>query len=60
MKLIIGLGIPGEKYKHNRHNIGFLAVDYLIEEFAARKINSSFKGELFKSSECFFLNQQHI
>jgi PTH1 family peptidyl-tRNA hydrolase len=55
MKLIIGLGNPGEKYKHNRHNIGFLAVDYLIEEFAARKINSSFKGELFKSSECFFL-----
>ncbi|GAB6073748.1 aminoacyl-tRNA hydrolase [Nautilia lithotrophica] len=55
MKLIIGLGNPGDKYKYNRHNIGFLAVDYLIEEFSARKISTSFKGELFKSSNYLFL-----
>ncbi|WP_456480138.1 aminoacyl-tRNA hydrolase [Nautilia sp.] len=55
MKLIIGLGNPGNKYKNNRHNIGFLAVDYLIQEFSAGKISSSFKGDLFKSSEYLFL-----
>lgn len=27
--LVIGLGNPGKKYAHNRHNIGFMAVDRL-------------------------------
>ena len=29
MRLIVGLGNPGEEYKNNRHNAGFVLVDYL-------------------------------
>ena len=31
MFLIVGLGNPGKKYENNRHNIGFMAIDYLAE-----------------------------
>lgn len=32
IKLIVGLGNPGEKYKKNRHNTGFRAVDKIADK----------------------------
>ena len=33
MKLIVGLGNPGTKYKKTWHNIGFVAIDNIADEF---------------------------
>jgi peptidyl-tRNA hydrolase, PTH1 family len=31
--MIVGLGNPGRRYHHNRHNIGFMALDSLAEKY---------------------------
>jgi PTH1 family peptidyl-tRNA hydrolase len=48
MKLIVGLGNPGDKYKKTRHNLGFMALDAAAEHFGFEpfKKNAKLKGEV--------------
>ncbi len=45
MKLIVGLGNPGEKYENTRHNAGFLALDNFSQKYNIKfKYESKFEG----------------
>ena len=44
MFLIIGLGNPGKDYAQNRHNVGFMAVDAIAEEYGFSRWSSRFGG----------------
>lgn len=45
MKLIVGLGNPGDKYKKTRHNAGFMAVEKLAEYFDMDEFKTLDKGK---------------
>ena len=46
MLLIVGLGNPGSQYAHNRHNIGFMAVDAIHRRHGFSPWRRKFQAEL--------------
>jgi PTH1 family peptidyl-tRNA hydrolase len=45
MQLFVGLGNPGAKYAHNRHNIGFMVVDEIARRRGFAPWRRRFSGE---------------
>jgi PTH1 family peptidyl-tRNA hydrolase len=59
MKLIVGLGNPGDKYAFNRHNIGFLTVDEIARTYRFGPWKTRFHGSacegLIAGEKCILL-----
>lgn len=62
MRLIVGLGNPGREYEKTRHNVGFVAIDYLAKQLGIKMSKIKFKalcGEGYIGNEkCVLLKPQ--
>lgn len=44
MQLLVGLGNPGDKYRNNRHNAGFQAIDAIADRHGFSSFRQKFSG----------------
>jgi PTH1 family peptidyl-tRNA hydrolase len=42
IRLVVGLGNPGNTYKRTRHNVGFMVVDQIAEDFSIALVKQKF------------------
>ena len=50
MWLLVGLGNPDDKYKDNRHNVGFMVMDQIASDNILPAFKSKFNGCLLYTS----------
>ena len=47
MKLVAGLGNPGEEYEGTPHNVGFRVIDILAENFGISEFKKNFESHVY-------------
>lgn len=52
MYIVVGLGNPGLKYESTRHNVGFMTIDKLAEEYGIDVKRSKFKSLVGEGNIC--------
>lgn len=56
MQIIAGLGNPGDKYKHTRHNAGFMAMDCLVDKQGLIwEYNKKFEADICKQNDIIYV-----
>lgn len=57
MKIIVGLGNPGEQYHNTRHNIGWLLLDNLLGDVKWQE-SKKFNASIFESGDILYIKPQ--
>lgn len=62
IKLVVGLGNPGNIYNKTRHNAGFMAIDRLLKKYEINNLNNKFDGlygeKIINDTKYIFLKPQ--
>ena len=55
--IVVGLGNPGREYERTRHNVGFIALDYIAERVGVKVDKARFKA---LTAECRILDKRAL
>ena len=62
IKLVVGLGNPGNIYNKTRHNAGFMAIDRLLKKYEINNLYNKFDGlfgeKIINDTKYIFLKPQ--